>query len=41
MENTSAVEPIIRFPEGLTSLGEVGSYSISVQVMPEPTVPEE
>ena len=41
VENTSAVEPIIRFPEGLTSLGEVGSYSISVQVMPEPTVPEE
>ena len=40
-ENTSAGEPIIRFPEGLTSLGEVGSYSISVQVMPEPTVPEE
>ena len=41
VENTAAVEPIIRFPEELTSLGEVGSYSISLQVMPEPTVPEE
>ena len=41
VENTSAVEPVIRFPEELGSLGEVGSYSISVQVMPEPTVPEE
>ena len=41
VENISAVEPTIRFPETLTSLGEVGSYSISVQVMPEPTVPEE
>ena len=41
VEKTAAVEPIIRFPEELTSLGEVGSYSISLQVMPEPTVPEE
>ena len=41
VENTSAVEPILLFPESLTSLGELGSYSISVQVMPEATVPEE
>ena len=41
VENTSAVEPIIRFPESLTSLGAVGSYSISVQVTPQPTTPEE
>ena len=41
VENTSAVEPNIRFPETLTSLGEVGSYSISVQVTPEPTAAEE
>ena len=41
VENTSAVEPIIRFPESLTSLGEVGSYSISVQVTPEPPATEE
>ena len=41
VENTSAVEPIIRFPETLTSLGEVGSYSISVQVMPQPAEPVE
>ncbi|MBR7178305.1 MAG: hypothetical protein IKD27_02135 [Oscillospiraceae bacterium] len=34
VENTSAVEPIIRFPEGFDSLGEVGSYSVSVQVTP-------
>ena len=40
VENTSAVEPVIRFPEELGSLGEVGSYSISVQVTPEPTTPE-
>ncbi len=40
VENTSAVEPVIRFPEELASLGEVGSYSISVQVTPEPTTPE-
>ena len=41
VENTSAVEPEIRFPETLSSLGEVGSYSISVQVMPETTEAEE
>lgn len=41
VENTSAVEPVIRFPETLSSLGEVGSYSISVQVMPESTEAEE
>ena len=41
VENTSAVEPIIRFPESLTSLGEVGSYSISVQVTPDPPATEE
>ena len=41
VENTSAVEPVIRFPETLSSLGEVGSYSISVQVMPETTEAEE
>ena len=41
VENTSAVEPEIRFPETLSSLGEVGSYSISVQVMPESTEAEE
>ena len=40
VENTSAVEPVIRFPEELGSLGEVGSYSISVQVTPESTTPE-
>jgi YbbR domain-containing protein len=41
VENTSAVEPIIRFPEGFDSLGEVGSYSVSVQVVPAETTPEE
>ena len=41
VENTAAVEPIIRFPVSYESLGEVGSYSISVQVTPEPTAPEE
>ena len=41
VENTSAVEPVICFPETLSSLGEVGSYSISVQVMPETTEAEE
>lgn len=41
VENTSAVEPIIIFPESYVSLGEVGSYSISVQVMPEETTAEE
>ena len=40
VENTSAVEPVIRFPEELGSLGEMGSYSISVQVTPEPATPE-
>jgi YbbR domain-containing protein len=35
VENTSAVEPIITFPAGLPSLGEVGTYSISVLVTPE------
>lgn len=39
VENTSAVEPVIRFPETLASLGEVGSYSVSVQVMPQPAEP--
>ena len=41
VENTAAVEPIIRFPASYESLGEVGSYSISVQVTPEPAAPEE
>ena len=41
VENTSAVEPIICFPEGFDSLGEVGSYSVSVQVVPAETTPEE
>lgn len=41
VENTDAVEPIIRFPVSYESLGEVGSYSISVQVTPEPATPEE
>ena len=41
VENTSAVEPIISFPEGFDSLGEVGSYSVSVQVVPAETTPEE
>ena len=41
VENTAAVEPIIRFPVSYESLGEVGSYSISVQVTPEPATPEE
>jgi hypothetical protein len=35
------VEPTIRFPENLSSLGEVGSYSISVQITPEPPATEE
>lgn len=39
VENTSAVEPSISFPEKLSSLGEVGSYSVSVQVMPAPVEP--
>lgn len=41
VENTAAVEPIIHFPDNLTSLGEVGSYSISVQVTPESPATEE
>ena len=41
VENTAAVEPTIRFPENLSSLGEVGSYSISVQVTPDPPATEE
>lgn len=41
VENNAAVEPIIRFPVSYESLGEVGSYSISVQVTPEPATPEE
>ena len=41
VENTSAVEPVICFPEGFDSLGEVGSYSVSVQVVPAETTPEE
>lgn len=41
VENTSAVEPAIHFPKNFTSLGEVGSYSISVQVMPIGTETEE
>lgn len=44
VENTSAEEPIISFPETLPSLGEVGSYSVSVQVIPqtpEPAATEE
>ena len=41
VENTAAVEPTIRFPENLPSLGEVGSYSISVQITPEPPATEE
>ena len=40
VENTSAVEPIITFPENLGSLGQLGSYSVSVQVMPKETTPE-
>jgi YbbR domain-containing protein len=41
VENTSAVEPDIIFPKSYESLGVLGSYSISVQVTPEPTVTEE
>ena len=41
VENTAAVEPISCFPVSYESLGEVGSYSISVQVTPEPATPEE
>lgn len=39
--NTSAVEPVIIFPKSYESLGEVGSYSVSVQVTPNETVTEE
>ena len=35
VENTSAVEPTIIFPENLGSLGQLGSYSVSVQVLPK------
>ena len=41
VENTAAVEPIICFPGSYESLGEVGSYCISVQVSPEPATPVE
>ena len=41
VENISAVEPIIVFPKSYESLGVLGSYSISVQVMPESTGTEE
>ena len=41
VENTAAVEPEIIFPQTYPSLGEVGSYSISVQVMPQQTQPSE
>jgi len=34
VENTSAVEPGIVFAESFKSLGALGSYSVSVQVMP-------
>ena len=34
VEYTSAVEPDIIFPKNYTSLGVLGSYSVSVQVMP-------
>lgn len=40
VENTSAVEPVILFPEGFGSVHELGSYSVSVQVMPQSAVPE-
>ena len=41
VENTSAVEPDIIFPKSYESLGVLGSYSVSVQVMPMETVTEE
>ena len=41
VENISAVEPIILFPKSYESLGVLGSYSISVQITPEPTATEE
>lgn len=40
VENTSAVEPIIRFPDNFESLGVLGSYSISVQVTPNEATEE-
>ena len=40
VENTSAVEPDIVFPKNYTSLGVLGSYSVSVQVQQEQTTPE-
>jgi YbbR domain-containing protein len=40
VENISAVEPVIIFPKSYESLGVLGSYSISVQITPEPTVTE-
>ena len=41
VENISAVEPTILFPKSYESLGVLGSYSISVQITPEPTATEE
>lgn len=41
VENTSAVEPAITFAKSYESLGVVGSYSISVEVTPDESVPEE
>ena len=40
VENISAVEPTILFPKSYESLGVLGSYSISVQITPEPTATE-
>ncbi len=40
VENTSAVEPVIEFAKSYEALGVVGSYTVSVQVMPQ-TIPEE
>lgn len=41
VENTSAVEPDIIFPKSYESLGVLGSYSVSVQVMPAEPITEE
>ena len=41
VENTSAVEPNILFPKSYESLGVLGSYSVSVQVMPAEAITEE
>ena len=41
VENTSAVEPDIIFPKSYESLGVLGSYSVSVQVMPVEAAAEE